>query len=187
MTIQKQIEDLENEISAQKQKLAELKRSLPPLELEDFEFQGANGPVKLSELFGDSSDLVVINNMGRGCAYCTLWADGLNGCVPELRSRAGFALVSADPIEVLAPFAAERGWRFDCVSGHGVGFAKALDLVEEEGGVWPAVIGLYKDAEGKIWRIRQSSLGEGDDYAPIWHLLALLKDGWAGWEPDYRL
>ena len=53
---------------------------------------------------------------GRGCVYCTMWADGFNGVVPHLEDRAAFVVVSPDEPHVQAEFAASRGWRFRMVA-----------------------------------------------------------------------
>ena len=47
--------------------------------VEDVVFESEVGPVRLSELFGEHDDLVIIHNMGASCRYCTLWADGFSG------------------------------------------------------------------------------------------------------------
>ena len=48
------------------------------------------------QLFGSMKDLFVIHNMGSGCPYCTLWADGYNGIYEHLTSRAAFVIASPD-------------------------------------------------------------------------------------------
>ena len=37
--------------------------------------------------------------MGRGCSYCTLWADGFNGLRHHFEDRAAFVVVSPDTPE----------------------------------------------------------------------------------------
>ena len=44
------------------------------------------GETTLLDLFGDRDTLLAIHNMGQGCRYCTLWADGFNGLLPHLES-----------------------------------------------------------------------------------------------------
>lgn len=181
-----QIAALEKEILEKKKELATLRRAQPPKSVADHIFQSPSGNVTLSSLFGDKSDLVLVSNMGKSCSYCTLWADGFNGVVPELESRAGFAFMSADPLDVLMPFATERGWRFNYFSGDEA-TRKALETVGPDGGPWPMAIGLHKNEDGTIVEIARAEFGEGDDFCPTWHLFDLLKDGWNGWDPDGRL
>jgi predicted dithiol-disulfide oxidoreductase (DUF899 family) len=185
--VHSEVARLESQILGLKQELAALRRSLPPTVLPDFIFDSVGGPVALSSLFGESSDLILIANMGKGCAYCTLWADGFNGLVPELESRAPFVLVSADPVETLVPFAKERGWRFRSVASPDPAFRTAVGMVGEEGDPWPGALGLHKSPEGEIHLVAAANLGEGDDFCSAWHLYELLQDGFNGWSPNYRL
>ncbi len=45
------------------------------------------------EMFGDKKQLLLIHNMGQGCRYCTLWADGFNGFLKHLESVMSVVLV----------------------------------------------------------------------------------------------
>ncbi|MGV3617054.1 MAG: DUF899 family protein [Fimbriimonas sp.] len=186
MTAKGEIAALEREILASKKRLAELRRAQPRVEVPDFEFVAPDGVTHLSDLFGGKDDLVVIANMGRDCAFCTLWADGFNGVVPELESRTGFALVSADPIEILKPFAQGRGWRFRHVSDSSGSFRRNVGF-DHEGDPIPGALGLRREADGRILLVAARQLGEGDDFCAAWHLFDLLADGWNDWEPDNRL
>src|SRR5258708_30389314 len=96
--LRKKIPRLEDGLVRQNEKLAALKRRLPPLEVKDYLLAGPDGRVHLSELFRGKKDLVVVHNMGRSRRYCTMWADGFNGLRHHLAGRAGFALVSPGPL-----------------------------------------------------------------------------------------
>jgi len=185
-TAEAEIKALESQILKLKSELAKMRREQPPKPVANWEFQTTDGPVKLSDLFGENKDMIFISNMGKGCNYCTLWADGFNGVVPELESRAALVFSSADPIEVAAPFAAGRGWRFRLVS-NSKEFRDAMSLSGEDGTPWPAAIGLRKQDDGSIVEIARDEFGEGDNFCATWHLLDLLKDGWANWSPNERL
>ena len=186
-TLHPEVARLEAQILGLKQELATLRRSLTPTILPDFTFDSETGPVTLSSLFGESSDLIIITNRGKNCAYCTLWADGFNGLVPEMVSRAPFVLVSADSIDTLVPFAQGRGWRFRYVASPDPAFRTAVGMVGEEGDPWPGALGLRKTPEGEIHLVAAANLGEGDDFCAAWHLFDLLKEGYNGWSPNYRL
>src|SRR6266481_1402041 len=67
------------QISDLRGKIRELQQSAEPQAVMDYTFATPDGPVRLSQLFGDKASLFVIHNMGAGCPYCTLWADGFNG------------------------------------------------------------------------------------------------------------
>lgn len=179
-----EIERLEENLLAEQERLAELKRRLPPRPVDDCTLAGWDGPVRLSELFAGKRDLIVIHNMGRGCAYCTLWADGFNGFVPHLEDRAGLVVVSPDPPEVQRAFAGGRGWRFRMASGEGSTFIQDMGFRGEKSWI-PGVSTFWRDQAGAIYRVAKATFGPGDPFAGIWHLFALLKDGAGDWRPKY--
>ena len=180
-----EIERLEENLLAEQERLAALKRRLPPRPVEDYTLAGWDGPVKLSGLFTGKPDLIVIHNMGKACAYCTLWADGFNGVVPHLENRAGFAVVSPDPPAVQKALAAERGWRFRMVSGEGSSFIEDMGFRGAKSWM-PGVSTFWRDEGGAIVRVAKAAFGPGDPFAGIWHLFALLRDGAADWRPLHR-
>jgi predicted dithiol-disulfide oxidoreductase (DUF899 family) len=87
-------------------KMREARAAAEPEELADYVFARSNGNVRLSELFGDKIDLIVIHNMGSSCPNCTLWADGFNGIYDHLVNRASFVVSSPDLPAVQTSFAA---------------------------------------------------------------------------------
>jgi predicted dithiol-disulfide oxidoreductase (DUF899 family) len=180
-----EIGKLEGDLLRMQERLAEMKRGLQPTPVEDYTLQGWSGPVRLSALFRDKSDLIVIHNMGKGCVYCTLWADGFNGVVPHLESRAGLVVVSPDPPVVQKEFASSRGWRFRMASGEGSTFIQDMGFRGAKSWM-PGVSTFWRDETGRIVRIANATFGPGDPFAGIWHLFALLRDGAADWKPQYR-
>src|SRR3954452_5960110 len=103
---------LTGQIEALKMQLTEARRRRSPEPVPDFELIDGDGSVHLSQLFAGHDDLLVVHNMGRGCAYCTLWADGFNGLLDHLQDRAAVVVASPDDPATQAAFAASRGWRF---------------------------------------------------------------------------
>jgi predicted dithiol-disulfide oxidoreductase (DUF899 family) len=184
--IEEEIDRLQGEVEAAKAKLAEARRKLPWEEVQNYTLSGpGDTKVTLSEAFGDKDDLLVIHNMGTGCSYCTLWADGFNGFVDHLENRAGFVVVSPNDPAVQAKFAASRGWRFKMLSGQGSDFTADMGFLPD-GDYWPGVSAFHKDADGKIYRTGKSFLGPGDDYCAVWHLFDLFAKGADGWEPQFK-
>jgi predicted dithiol-disulfide oxidoreductase (DUF899 family) len=177
-----EIERLEEYLVVQQERLAELKRQLPRQEVADYALAGSNGPVRLSELFGNRPDLLVIHNMGKGCRYCTLWADGFNGLWRHLASRAAFAVVSPDTPDVQKQFAATRGWTFPMVSGQGSTFIEDMGFRGEKG-YKPGVSTFQKGRDGTIRRVARAPFGPFDPFCSVWHLMELLADGVNDWEP----
>jgi predicted dithiol-disulfide oxidoreductase (DUF899 family) len=85
------------QIAELRTKMREAREATDPEEVADYVFTNFDGAVRLSELFGDKPDLIVIHNMGSACPNCTLWADGFNGVYDHLRNRAAFAVSTPDP------------------------------------------------------------------------------------------
>ena len=152
----------------------------------------AGAPVQLSALFGPHQDLLLIHNMGRGCAYCTLWADGFIGLHRHITQRAALVLASPDDPGTLAAFAASRQWPFTCVSFAGTTLAADMGYQRTlpDGRVQPlpgvSALRLVPASDGAplgIIRTNTTPFGPGDLYCPIWPLLGLLRDGAKGWAP----
>jgi predicted dithiol-disulfide oxidoreductase (DUF899 family) len=87
------------EITALQNEMRALQAQVEPHEVADYVLAGWDGPVRLSELFGDKRDLILIHNMGTGCTSCTMWADGFNGVYQHLAARAAFVVASPNPVE----------------------------------------------------------------------------------------
>jgi predicted dithiol-disulfide oxidoreductase (DUF899 family) len=188
-----EIRDRRAEIAALRENLRALQSSVEPQAVADYEFAGWDGPVRLSALFGDKRDLFVIHNMGTGCVYCTMWADGFNGVYDHLADRAAFVLSSPNTPEVQKQFAKSRGWRFPMVSHQGTSFADDMGYLragsdaggDTLGGWYPGVSVFRKDGE-RIVRVSDAELGPLDDFCSVWHFLDLLPEGPAGWSPKFR-
>lgn len=184
--LERELYEQQQEVFAKQKRLVELKMAEPREPVADHELAGAAGAkVRLSELFGDKDDLIVIHNMGRGCTYCTLWADEFNGVVDHLENRAGFIVVSPDAPEVQEEFSRSRGWRFRMLSSRGSEFSEAMGF----GGPaspQPGVTTFRRLPDGAIVRVASSPFGPGDPFCGTWHLLGLLADGAGGWEPKYK-
>lgn len=188
--LSKKISALEKELMKKQQQLVEMKKKLTPEEVKDYALRGpSEKTVKLSEMFGDKEDLIVIHNMGTGCSYCTMWADGFNGIAHHLEDRAAFVLVSPDSPKTQAAFAKQRDWKFKMYSNEGSTFAKDMGFsVEKDGKAYaqPGVSTFHKTSKGKIVRIAKAGFGPGDIFCSTWHLFDLLAKGANGWEPKYR-
>ncbi|MET3247187.1 putative dithiol-disulfide oxidoreductase (DUF899 family) [Burkholderia sp. OAS925] len=84
---------------------------------EDYRFEGELGPVTLSEMFGTHDTLVTYNWMfgpqrERPCPMCTSLLSAYDGEMPDILQRVAFAVIARSPIEKLAAFKKERGWRY---------------------------------------------------------------------------
>jgi predicted dithiol-disulfide oxidoreductase (DUF899 family) len=100
------------------ERVAALRRTLPlggriP---EDYTFEGHDGMVRLSQLFGDKDTLVVYSMMfgpqrERACPMCTAMLTSWDGTARNLRERVALAVTARSPIDRLLDFKKERGWQ----------------------------------------------------------------------------
>lgn len=181
------VKEIEEQILALKNELLEARKAAGSELVDDWELTGLDGnPVRLSQLFGDQEDLFVVHNMGAGCSYCTLWADGFTSYYRFLSQRAAFVLCSADPAPAAKTFSEKHGWNYPVVSGHGSKFAEAMGYTGEDGSPWPGVSAFHKNDDGSIVRTGHAPFGPGDDFCPVWPFFDLLQDGANGWEPSSR-
>jgi predicted dithiol-disulfide oxidoreductase (DUF899 family) len=181
-----EINSLVEQIETMHKRVAELRKSLPPKAVEDYEFSSSLGQTtRLSELFGDKSELLVIHNMGRKCVYCTLWADSLIGITKHLEDRAALVLSSPDDPPTQQQFATDRGWNFQMISTKGTTFKHDLGFEPKPGEYWPGVTTFRKNEDGSIEAIASAHFGPGDPYCGLWHFLDLLPTA-TDWEPKFH-
>jgi predicted dithiol-disulfide oxidoreductase (DUF899 family) len=172
---EKKLKKLDEEIRQARKKIVKILSKQAKMDVEDYTLKDRNGTdVKLSYMFGDKENLIIIHNMGKSCSYCTLWADGFNGVDYFIEKKAAFALVSPDPPDVQKQFSAERGWKFNMYSGNGSTFISDMGYVTPEGSYWPGVSVFHKDKDGKITRVAKDYFGPGDFYSSPWHFFDLL-------------
>ncbi|MDE0481958.1 MAG: DUF899 family protein [Candidatus Poribacteria bacterium] len=185
-TLKNEIDRLEAELLEKQKRLSDLRGQLPPEEVPDYVFKGSDEKnIKLSEMFDDKEDLIIIHNMGISCSYCTLWADGFNGMLQHLESRAAFVVVSPDSPEVQAAFAKKRGWQFKMYSSEGTTFTENMGF-KRGNGYLPGVSTFHKKTDDKITQISKANFGPGDPFCATWHLFDLLANGTNGWEPAFK-
>ena len=111
-----EIRDIEQKIHTLMERLAKIQQSNRGNEVINYSFSTIEGEINLLDLFGEKDKLLLIHNMGQGCRYCTLWADGFNGFLPHLESIISVVLVSKDAPQLQRKFAHSRGWRFRLAS-----------------------------------------------------------------------
>jgi predicted dithiol-disulfide oxidoreductase (DUF899 family) len=191
MEIDMQYRDSTSQLAAYREQIAELRQkmrevqaAIEPEPVLDYMFATPAGPRGLAALFGDKPDLFVILNMGTSCPSCTMWADGFNGLYPHIADRTAFVVASPDPPEVQQRFAAGRGWRFPMVSHQGTDFAADMGYCSDTGG-WLPGVSVFQRAGADILRVADTRLRPGDDFCALWHLLDLLPQGAADWQPRF--
>lgn len=185
-----EIEQLFQEIQAKRNQIIEILKQNPETIEKQYSFiDWSNKRTPLAELFGEKDDLIVIHNMGKGCVYCTLWADEINGVRDHLANRASLVVINPNPIDVQKEFAASRGWQFKMLSDADMDFTYDMGFAMEKDGkryAQPGFSTFHRDASGNITRIGYDEFGPGDQYSNVWHFFDLLKDGSNEWEPDYK-
>ena len=179
-----EITALETQIFELTARLNALRRAETGDSVPNYGFATQAGETTLLELFGAHDTLLVIHNMGQGCRWCTLWADGFNGLLPHLESVMSVVLVSRDAPDEQRRFANSRGWRFRLAS-HGGG-----DYIREQtaqAGVenMPGVVVYERDGD-TIIRRDSAIFGPGDLYCSLWHLLALAGMGEREFTPQFN-
>lgn len=80
----------------------------------DYEFASADGPVRLSSLFGDKGTLLVYSMMfgpeRKGpCPMCTSFLTSWNGTAVNLREQVALAVTARSPLERLLEYQRQRG------------------------------------------------------------------------------
>ena len=182
------IKELRKEIQEKRKEIIALQKELPLEEVKDYTLKDKEGnSVLLSELFGDSDELLVIHNMGKECVYCTMWADGFRAYAEMITDRMPWVLTSPNEPSVLKSFSEERGWNFPCLSFHGTDFGFDLGYEKRKGkhsAFHPGVSALIRK-EGKMYRTAHDSFGPGDNYNPVWHFFDLFPRGAGNWNPKY--
>ena len=181
----RQLERYRQGIARLRLKMRGVQKRLEPEPVADYTFSTVDGPRRLSQLFGSMKDLFVIHNMGSGCPYCTLWADGYNGIYDHVTSRAAFVIASPDSPAVQQRFAESRGWRFPMVSHQGTTFAEDMGYRAKNGG-WRPGISAFRRERNRIARVSDTRLSPGDDFCTVWHIFDLLPEGRGRWQPKFR-
>ena len=186
---------------------------------EDYEFDhigadGAPAKIRLSELFQSGTDSLILYHFmyprhrnddrpgpSRGpaaalpleegpCPSCTALLDNWDGAVPHVEGLgANIAAVAKAPIERVAAFAADRGWRhLKLLSAAGSSFKRDYHGEDEQGQQMPMITVFHKGDDGVIRLSWASELlfepketGQDPRHAgtvePMWTLLDLTVSG----------
>jgi predicted dithiol-disulfide oxidoreductase (DUF899 family) len=192
----------EMHLRTQVERVAALRRKLPlgGEVREDYVFEGAEGSVKLSELFGKHDTLVLYNfmygpRMKEACPMCTAMLDSLNGAAEHVGQRVGLAAVAKSPIDRIREFARERSWdQLRLVSSADNSYNRDYQGETANGDQMP-MLNVFTRRNGKIHHFWSSEMmfppsGRGqnsrhvDMIWPLWNVLDLTPAGRGGdWIP----
>ena len=185
--------DAEAELRAKVEEVAAMRRALPPGgAAQDYVFDGVGGPVRLSELFEDGLDTLILYHfmfsdaMADPCPMCTAFMDGADGHAPNIGRRASFAVVARSPIERFAALADSRGWRNTrLLSSHGNTYARDYLCESPDGNQLPMCNVFTRGPDGirhfwgsellfapSPWHPRHV-----DQIFSMWHFLDLTPEG----------
>jgi predicted dithiol-disulfide oxidoreductase (DUF899 family) len=179
-----EITEIEKQLFELTMKLNQLRKTNSGVEINNYTFSTLDGEATLLDLFGENDRLLVIHNMGQGCRYCTLWADGFNGFLPHLESAMSVVLVSKDLPDVQRTFANSRDWRFRLASHGGGEYIQEQTVMDGESNVPGAVV--YERNGKRITRKNASVFGPGDLYCSFWNLLGMAGLSESEWTPQYK-
>ncbi len=175
---------MENELLQLTQKVATLRKESKPTPVRNYTFQDMDGEVTLLDLFGDKEILFLIHNMGQGCRYCTLWADGLNGFVQHLENEFALVMASKDSPQSQRQFSNSRGWRFKMVSHSGGDYIVEQTVMAGEINM-PGIV-CYLRKGDQIFRKNSSVFGPHDEFCSQWNILSLAGVSEDEWTPQYQ-
>ena len=178
------INELEKEIFDLSAELNALRRTASPQKVPNYRFATMSGDVTLLDLFSGRDRLLAIHNMGQGCRYCTLWADGFNGILVHLESVMSVVLLSPDPVQLQRDFANSRNWRFRLASHKGGPYIREQTVMDGMDNMPGAV--LYERSDDQVLRKNSAIFGPGDRFCSLWNLLALAGIEEGGWTPQFR-
>jgi len=185
------------------ERVAEQRRALPPggVVSKDYRFESENGPVVFSQLFGDKQTLAVYSYMygpkrERPCPMCTSLLSAWDGEAADVEQRIALAVIARSPIERLAAFKKERGWRhlklYSDVSGD-----YTRDYVSADDADIPA-FNVFTRRDGTVRHFWSGEMGPGTadpgqdprgapDLMPLWTILDSTPEGrGTDWYPKLK-
>jgi predicted dithiol-disulfide oxidoreductase (DUF899 family) len=197
----------EIELMCQRERVAELRRHLPPgPAVEDYIFiespvalDSGDTPtrtVRLSELFSAAGRPLVIYHLMYGkrqikpCPMCTAWIEGFNGVAHHIAQSVDFAIVAAADPKALRAHARARGWnRLRLLSAGDSTFKYDLGSEDREGNQDSAISVFTRDSGGAVhhfytahpWMSPEIKERGIDLLIPIWHVLDLTPQGRGNW------
>jgi predicted dithiol-disulfide oxidoreductase (DUF899 family) len=188
--------EAEKDLRRDVERVAAMRRALPlggepP---EDYVFDGAAGPVRLSELFDDGKDSLIVYSymfgpqMKQPCVMCTSILDALDGEAPHVVQRVNLAVVAKSPLERILGFTQPRGWHnLRLLSSANNSYNRDYHAENEQGAQMP-IANVFVRRGGKVRHFYATELlyapseaGQDgrhvDMFWPLWNLLDLTPEG----------
>jgi predicted dithiol-disulfide oxidoreductase (DUF899 family) len=185
------------------ERVAEQRRALPPggEVSKDYRFEGENGGVVFSKLFGDKQSLAVYSYMygptrEQPCPMCTSLLSAWDGEAADVGERIALVIVARSPIERLVAFKKERGWR-KLMLFSDVGGDYTRDYVSADDADVPA-FNVFTRRDGTIRHFWSGEMGSetadpgqdprgAPDLMPLWTILDSTPEGrGTDWYPKLK-
>src|SRR5262249_13952418 len=207
LVMREKIRLAEIELMRQRERVAELRRNLPPGPvIQDYEF--TEGPenldagdkptnkVRLSELFTTPDRSLLIYHFMFGkkqtnpCPMCTSVIDSFNGIAHHLAQNIDLAIVAAADLPSLRAHARRRNWNLLRLLSAGEStFKFDLGREDREGNQDSCISVFTKESDGKVRHFYSGHprLGHDikerglDELNPIWNVLDLTPQGRGDW------
>jgi predicted dithiol-disulfide oxidoreductase (DUF899 family) len=196
--------DREIELRRAMEDVAAARRALPPggAVPEDYVFQGADGEVRLSELFAPGRDSLIVysfmfprdpgddrpGDADGPCPSCVSLLDQLDGAARHVDQRANLVVVAKAPLPRVLAFAEARGWRgLRLLSSAGTTYNRDYLAETEEGAQRPMLNVFHRDGATirHFWgsELFYAPADAGQDprhvgtIEPVWNLFDLTREG----------
>jgi len=203
--------EAETALKDQTERVAALRRQLPPGPVVEIDYIFREGPadlsddspahsrdVRLSELFAPGKDSLIVDHLMWApgdelpCRMCNMWADGYAAVAPHVSDKVNFVLVAKVDLATLRAWGRRRGWgKFRLLSSHDNTFNRDY-FVEDETGQRPAVSVFKRAPDGKIHFTYTTEMSRNpghhrgiDPFSPVWHFFDLLPEGRGNWMPKH--
>ena len=156
---------------------------------------GSPRQVRLSELFGEGQDTLILYNymygpsMAQPCDGCTPLLDAIEGAVPHVGQHVQFVLVARSPIERIRAFTDDRGWStFRILSSAHNTYNLDYFGETEDGDQIPMVNVFHREPDGSIHLFWGSEMWfeppdpgqdqrQSDSINAAWNILDLTPEG----------
>jgi predicted dithiol-disulfide oxidoreductase (DUF899 family) len=117
--------------------LAADRRNLPMVELDSYEFEGADGKRSLVDLFEDRTDMIVHHFMfdptwDKGCPHCTGHAKSFPQLSQFVDHKLGIIRVSRAPYPKIAAYNELMGWDIPWYSSFGTTFNQDIGVTVDD-------------------------------------------------------
>ena len=194
----------ENELRKHVEKVAAMRRALPPggALKEDYVFEEGAADladektvreVRFSELFAPGKDSLVVYSFMYGpgedpCPMCTSFLDSLNGSAPHIGNRVNLVVVAKAPIQTIRSFAAGRGWKNLRLLSSGKNSYNTDYIAEHDGTAQIPAINVFHRTDGAIHHAYNAELlyatsepGQNNRHVdmlwPLWNVFDLTPEG----------